>query len=133
MKKRTKVVLIIVAVVIGLMVCGYVWYKGQVREDRKILNAYGQATMELWDKADECRVAGDYDGAYMYLDSAEVLRNQMKNELSWLEMTTESDEDFEYRQKVFRLLVQAEESYESGDELRAYQCLDAIDSLKANH
>lgn len=132
MKKRTKFILIVAAVLIGILVAGYFLYKARVSKEREMTSVHEQVISELWDKAEECRIAGDYDAAYRYLDSVDVLRTQLKNDLFFMELTPESEELFVSSQKILRLGVQADEAYASGDELRAAACLDAIDSLRAN-
>ena len=100
MKKRTKVILV-VAVVLGILVGGYLWYKDMVRQDENMLNEYTQKQDELVDKMHECLDLGDYEAASMYLDSIEVLRCQLKDNMSVNKMTEKSDDSFEFMQQCY--------------------------------
>lgn len=132
MKKRTKFILIVAAVLIGILVAGYFLYKARVSKEREMMNASAETVGELLDKVKECMIAGDYDAAYMYLDSVVVLRTQLEDDMFFLGYTEENDESFKSLIKIQRLSVQAEEAWASGDGLRAQRCLDAIDSLKVH-
>ena len=53
MKKRTKVILVVVAVVLGISAGGYFLYDAQVRQDDDKLREYGQQQDVLVEKLDE--------------------------------------------------------------------------------
>ena len=129
MKKRTKVILV-VAVVLGILVGGYLWYKDMVRQDENMLNEYTQKQDELVDKMHECLDLGDYEAASMYLDSIEVLRCQLKDNMSVNKMTEKSDDSFEFMQQCYGLLIQSGEALEEGDSLKCEMYLDSIKVLE---
>jgi hypothetical protein len=133
MKKRTKIILVIVAVALGISVGGYFIYNAQERQEEEILREYGQKQDALVEKLDEAIDMGDYVTARVYLDSISVLRGQLKENLECHYFTEESEEAFEYLQQRYQLLIEAGESLEAGDSLSFTMCLSSISDLDANY
>jgi nitrogen fixation-related uncharacterized protein len=133
MKKRTKVILVVVAVVLGISAGGYFLYDAQVRQDDDKLREYGQQQDVLAEKLDEAIDMGDYVTARVYLDSISVLRGQLKENLKHSTFTDKSEDTFEYLQQRYQLLIEAGESLEAGDSLSFTMCLSSISDLDANY
>lgn len=131
MKKRTKIILVIVAVVLGISVGGYYIYDAQERQEKEILREYGQKQDALVEKLDETIDVGDYVTARVYLDSISVLRGQLKENLECHYFTDESEETFEYLHQRYQLLIEAGESLEAGDTLKCAMYMDSIKVLDA--
>ena len=131
MKKRTKIILVIVAVVLGISVGGYFIYDAQERHEKEILREYGQKQDALVEKLDEAIDMGDYVTARVYLDSISVLRGQLKENLECHYFTDESEEAFEYLHQRYQLLIDAGESLEAGDTLKCAMYMDSIIVLDA--
>ncbi len=129
MKKRTKVILV-VAVVLGILVGGYLWYKDMVRQDENMLNEYTQKQDELVDKMHEFIDLGDYESVSMCLDSIKVLRAQLKENLVINKMTDESEDTFEYLQQRYQLFIEAGKALEEEDSLKCELYLDSIKVLE---
>lgn len=131
MKKRTKVILVVVAVVLGISAGGYFLYDAQVRQDDDKLREYGQQQDVLVEKLDEAIDMGDYVTARVYLDSISVLRGQLKENLKHSSFTDKSEDTFEYLQQRYQLLIEAGESLEAGDTLKCAMYMDSIKVLDA--
>lgn len=131
MKKRTKIILVVVAVVLGISVGGYFIYDAQERQEKEILREYGQKQDALVEKLDEAIDMEDYETAKVYLDSISVLRGQLKENLECHYFTDESEETFEYLQQRYQLLIEAGESLEAGDTLKCAMYMDSIKVLDA--
>ncbi len=131
MKKRTKVILVVVAVVLGISAGGYFIYNAQERQEEEILREYGQKQDALVEKMDQAIDMGDYVTARVYLDSISVLRGQLKENLECHYFTEESEETFEYLQQRYQLLIEAGESLEAGDTLKCAMYMDSIKVLDA--
>ena len=131
MKKRTKIILVIVAVVLGISVGGYFIYDAQERQEKEILREYGHKQDALVEKLDEAIDMGGYVTARVYLDSISVLRGQLKENLECHYFTDESEETFEYLQQRYQLLIEAGESLEAGDTLKCAMFMDSIKVLDA--
>ena len=132
MKKRTKIILVIVAVVLGISVGGYFIYDAQERQEKEILREYGQKQDALVEKLDDAIDMGDYVTARVYLDSISVLRSQLKENLECHYFTDESEETFEYLHQRYQLLIQAGEALSAGDSLNFSKCIASIDALDAS-
>ena len=131
MKKRTKVILVVVAVVLGISAGGYFLYDAQVRQDDDKLREYGQQQDVLVEKLDEAIDMGDYVTARVYLDSISVLRSQLKENLKHSSFTDKSEDAFEYLQQRYQLLIEAGESLEARDTLKCAMYMDSIKVLDA--
>lgn len=133
MKKRTKVILVVVAVVLGILAGGYFWYKAQERQDEDKLREYGQQQDVLVEKMQEAIDMRDYETARVYLDSISVLRGQLKENLECHYFTDESEDTFEYLQQRYQLFIEAGKALSAGDSLSFTMCLSSISDLDANY
>lgn len=130
MKKRTKVILVVVAVVLGILAGGYFWYKAQERQDEDKLREYGQQQDVLVEKMQEAIDMRDYETARVYLDSISVLRGQLKENLVIYKMTDKSEDAFEYLQQQYQLFIEAGKALEEEDSLKCELYLDSIKVLE---
>ncbi len=119
MKKRTKVILVVVAVVLGISAGGYFLYDAQERQDEDKLRKL------LAKKMREAIDMGDYETARVYLE----LRRNLKHSL----YTDMSEDTFEYLHQRYQLFIEAGESLEAGNSLKCAMYLDSINVLDASY